>query len=112
MKTIIKILFLILINVDSIGQNIDIQAKIKYHTEKAQNYLDKEKSLSGFYSIDADGIKMYASPKDKLSNKTEFVIRWGQIENFNNLLEFNSATSMLAKYNEGQFLRFRFLHNN
>ncbi len=106
MKTIIKILFLILINVDSIGQNIDIQAKIKYHTEKAQNYLDKEKSLSGFYSIDADGIKMYASPKDKLSNKTEFVIRWGQIENFNNLLEFNSATSMLAKYNEGQLKGF------
>ena len=102
MKTIIKILILLLTYVDSIGQNIDIQSKIKYNTEKAQNYLDKEKLLSGFYSIDADGIKMYASPKDKLSNKIEFFIRWEQIENFNNLLKFNSTTSMLAKYNAGQ----------
>ncbi|MCX6294858.1 MAG: N-acetylmuramoyl-L-alanine amidase [Bacteroidetes bacterium] len=102
MKTIIKILILLLTYVDSIGQNIDIQSKIKYNTEKAQNYLDKEKLLSGFYSNDADGIKMYASPKDKLSNKIEFFIRWEQIENFNNLLKFNSTTSMLAKYNAGQ----------
>lgn len=82
---------------------VDVQSKIKYHTEKAQNYLDKEKALSGYYSIDNDGIKIYASPQDKQNNKSEFSIKWGQIENFNNLMKFYSSNGMFEVYKQNIF---------
>ncbi|MBA3970933.1 MAG: N-acetylmuramoyl-L-alanine amidase [Bacteroidetes bacterium] len=81
----------------------DVQIKIKYHTEKAQNYLDKEKALSGYYSVDKKGVTMYASPQDKKAGKAEFSIRWDQIENFNNLMKFYSSKSMLDLYKQNVF---------
>lgn len=100
---IIRIFVFIFIQFSCYGQN-DVQSKIKYHTKKAQNYLDKEKALSGYYSIDKDGIKMYASSTEKLNGKIEFSIEWGlQIENFNNLLKFYSTESMFEIYKKGKF---------
>ncbi|MCW3086081.1 MAG: hypothetical protein JWP12_3447 [Bacteroidetes bacterium] len=75
MKFRIHFLFLF-ISISSFAQINDVQANIKYYTEKAQTYLDKEKALSGFYSIDKDGIKMYASAQNKSMQQAEFTISW------------------------------------
>lgn len=88
-----------------IGQD-DVQSKIKYYTEKVQNYLDKEKGLSGYYSIDKDGIKMFATSKDKLANKFEFSITLEQIGNFLNILAFRTSEEMLTIYKSGKFNAF------
>ncbi len=66
-----------------IAQDTTNQSKMKYYIEKVEKYLDREKALSSFYSISKEGIKMYASPKDKLNNKKEFLIRWNEIQIFN-----------------------------
>lgn len=71
-----KIVIYLFFTLPCLGQDKLLQSNIKYLTEKAQNYLDKEKSLSGFYSIDEKGIKMYASANDKLIGKTEFFLDW------------------------------------
>ncbi|HEY0029752.1 MAG TPA: N-acetylmuramoyl-L-alanine amidase [Bacteroidia bacterium] len=80
MKTFIKTVLLLVITFQCVAQTRDIQSQIKYHTEKAQNYLDKEKALSGYYSIDADGIKMYSSPQNKANHKTELTVSWSMID--------------------------------
>lgn len=73
------ILLFLLISANCASQS-NIESKIKYHTEKAQNYLDKEKALSGYYSIDKNGIKMYASPYDKKAGKAELSVSWNMID--------------------------------
>jgi N-acetylmuramoyl-L-alanine amidase len=55
---------------------------IKYYTEKVQKYLDKEKALAGFYTINYKGIEIYASAADKLKNKPEFRIEWTKLNDF------------------------------
>ena len=73
-RTIYIFLFLFLST--TIPAQQDVQSKIKYATEKAQTYLDKEKALSGYYSIDKEGIKIYSSPQNKASKKPEFTVNW------------------------------------
>jgi N-acetylmuramoyl-L-alanine amidase len=73
----------------------DIQSKIKYHTEKAQNYLDKEKALSGYYSIDKDGIKMFASPQDKTNRKAELFVSWDMARHFSDNSKLYTYKEML-----------------
>lgn len=72
-----------------------MSSKIKYHTEKAQNYLDKEKALSGYYSIDKEGIKMYASPENKKAGIHELYVSWNMIGTFSNNSKFYSYQQML-----------------
>ena len=103
MGKFIKTTLLLFLTLPCVAQTRDVQSQIKYHTEKAQNYLDKEKALSGYYSIDKAGVKMFASPQDKKAGKTEFSIRWEQIENFNNLMKFYSSNSMLDLYKQNTF---------
>ena len=103
MKTTFKILFLLLLNVNSFSQDRIVQSNIKYYTEKAQNYLDKEKALSGYYSIDADGIKMYASEKDKIKNKTEFILQWKDLNNFKNDFRQCNLSTPYERYKTGQY---------
>ncbi len=66
------------------AQNNDVQNKINYYKEKAEKYLDKQKGLEGYYSIDKSGIKVFASSKDKLSNKVEYCVSWDSIQQINN----------------------------
>ncbi len=81
MKYFLNIVLFLFITISCVAQE-DVQSKIKYYTEKVQNYLDKEKALSGYYSIDKDGIKMFASSKDKLANKVEFFVSWRLYDTF------------------------------
>ena len=75
MKRTIYIFLFLFLSTNSIAQQ-DIQSKIKYATEKAETYLDKEKALSGYYSIDKEGIKIYSSPQNKAIKKPEFTVNW------------------------------------
>ena len=102
MRIISKIILFLLVCNISFAQDRDVQSKIKYYTEKAQNYLDKEKALSGFYSIDKDGIKMYASTKDKLANKAEFSINWNQLPEYSNSFKQCNYFSPLEIYKTGK----------
>jgi N-acetylmuramoyl-L-alanine amidase len=94
---IIRIFVFLFIAFSCHGQN-DVQSKIKYHTEKAQNYLDKEKALSGYYSIDKDGIKMYASPTDKQNHKAELTVSWFWAGYFNEKSKSYSTQELLDTY--------------
>lgn len=75
MKRTIYIFLFLFLSTNSIAQQ-DVQSKIKYATEKAETYLDKEKALSGYYSIDKEGIKIYSSPQNKAIKKPEFTVNW------------------------------------
>lgn len=79
-----------------------MSSKIKYHTEKAQNYLDKEKALSGYYSIDKDGIKMYASPADKTNHKIEFQIDWSNTYALKLTCNMYSSEKLMEIYKKGK----------
>ena len=75
MKRTIYIFLFLFLSTNSIAQQ-DVQSKIKYATEKAETYLDKEKALCGYYSIDKEGIKIYSSPQNKAIKKPEFTVNW------------------------------------
>ena len=78
MKTALNTVIFLLITASCFSQDKLLQSNIKYLTEKVQNYLDKEKTLSGYYSISELGIKMYASVSDKVKDKPEFFLEWKQ----------------------------------
>ena len=103
MKTVFKLLFLLLFCTNCFAQDRIVQHNIKYYTEKAQNYLDKEKALSGYYSIDADGIKMFASEKDKTANKTEFILQWKELEDFKNYFKQCNLSTPYEIYKSGKY---------
>ena len=60
---------------------------MKYFTQKAQNFLDKEKALSGYYSIDKEGISMYANPTAKAAHKPEFFVSWKLLSSYNDVIK-------------------------
>jgi N-acetylmuramoyl-L-alanine amidase len=92
-------------NLPGYGQHSDVQDKIKYYTEKAQNYLDKEKALAGYYSIDEKGVSMYASGEDKKNGKAEFSIEWNQVRDFNYKMKFVPPGEMFSHYKAGKLPR-------
>jgi N-acetylmuramoyl-L-alanine amidase len=63
--------------------------QIKYYTEKAEKFLDKEKALGFFYSIDIHGVSLYANTADRNSNKPEFFLEWKDLGNFRSDLKTN-----------------------
>ena len=83
MNRLLNIFLLLIITSAGYAQNSDVQNKINYYKEKAEKYLDKQKALEGYYSIDKSGIKVFASSKDKLSNKAEYSASWDSILHLN-----------------------------
>ena len=65
------------------------------HEEKIKQYLDKENSLKGYYSIDEQGISIYASPPDQLENKIEFRLTWSEASQFKTLVREAPAQELL-----------------
>lgn len=53
---------------------------------KVKQFLDKENSLNGYYSIDEQGISIFASPADQLAGKVEFRLQWNELPQFKALL--------------------------
>ncbi len=103
MKLIIKTLLIFLISSSCFSQDASNQPKIKYHTEKVQNYLDKEKSLSKFYKIDNEGISLFASSVDKKNNLIEYHINWNQLTNFNEALKTYPLDVIKRRFVNGKY---------
>ena len=103
MNRFLTIILFLLFALHSSSQDRIIESKIKYYTEKAQNYLDKEKALSGYYSIDKDGIKMYASEKDKAKNKTEFILQWKDLQDYKNNFRQCNISAPYEIYKKGKY---------
>lgn len=84
MNRLIIIIILFIISFDGVAQDTSsLFSKIKYNNDKVTRYLDRENALSGYYSIDKNGIKMFASPNDKLNNNIENFISWDSVSILN-----------------------------
>jgi N-acetylmuramoyl-L-alanine amidase len=97
-------LFFSIILLPCIAQERSLISKIQYYSEKAENYLDKENVLSGLYAIDADGIKMFATAKDKIAGKPEFSITWNQLEEYKIQLKTCFTTDAFEIYKKGKYI--------
>lgn len=102
MKNTFHILLFLLAATSLCAQD-DVQSKIKYHTEKAQNYLDKEKALSGYYSINIKGISIYASVSDKVMEKPEFFVSWKEIGSFYSIIKNVKPEVLNQIYTSGTY---------
>ncbi len=97
MKYLFNTILLLFFALPCVSQE-DVQSKIKYYTEKAQNYLDREKALSGYYTINKDGVYIYASPQNKLNNKPDFFVSWGLVGSFQKKTAYYSTQEVIDTY--------------
>lgn len=70
------------------------------HEQKIKQFLDKENSLSSYYSIDEQGVSIYASAADRLANKIEFRLEWSELSQFKTLLREVPAQELLRIMSE------------
>ncbi|MDQ3049116.1 MAG: N-acetylmuramoyl-L-alanine amidase, partial [Bacteroidota bacterium] len=78
------------------------RAQINYFNTKVLRYLDRDKTLMPYYSISANGVKIYANANDKLKDSVEFHIQWSQLQNFRVCLKngFGASYFKSTKYNK------------
>ncbi len=76
--------------------------RIKYYNQKISKYLDKEKSLSGHYLIDKDGIKIFASAQDKMNKKVEFEMTFSQVNPYIRYIQDFSSNASFSLYSKGK----------
>ncbi|MEI6487541.1 MAG: N-acetylmuramoyl-L-alanine amidase [Bacteroidota bacterium] len=130
MKYLFNIVIFISILSTCFGQNVSTPSKIKYYVDKAEKYLDFQKALSTYYTIDERGIGVYANPKDKINNKPEYYSSWDSIERLrhpnrlnmdtiNSLLGYkiaidagHTAGNLASGRIEQKFIRFKLPYNN
>ena len=78
-------------SVNCFSQDTSVVFKQKYYNKKVDTYLDKQKALSSYYTIDSKGVSVYASAQDKLKSNSEYFISWAQQQEFCKYSkEFNS----------------------
>jgi N-acetylmuramoyl-L-alanine amidase len=82
MKKAVSNLLLVLVYNYSFSQNTDTTNtyKVNYYTQKVNAYLDKEKALMPYYSIDRSGIKIFSSAKNKSMHVAELQMNWKEID--------------------------------
>ncbi|PWJ41983.1 N-acetylmuramoyl-L-alanine amidase family protein [Sediminitomix flava] len=71
---------------------------IQHYQERAQTYLVKSNELRQYFSINTDGIHMYASPEMKQLNKAEFTVFWEDLEQFKALLKYTDRAYQIEFY--------------
>lgn len=86
-----------------ISQDSTIMFNIKYHTQKVEKYLDKEKSLTSYYSINENGISMYESHQKKLIGDFEFHISWNKLDDFNLYSKNQTSKQVFETYTKGDY---------
>ena len=72
------------------AQNPFTDSLIAFYKKKVEQYLDKDKSLSGYYSVERSGIKIFPSLEKKLKDSAEFVLPWDDLQNFKVALRFDT----------------------
>ncbi len=85
------------------AQDSAINYKINYYENKIKTYLDKENGLSAFYTINKEGIKIFASSRDKSINRTEFRLSWNNLDFFKRYLNICTASDAIKVYKSGNF---------
>jgi N-acetylmuramoyl-L-alanine amidase len=85
------------------AQDSTVDDKIDYYEKKIKTYLDKENGLSPFYSINKEGVKIFASAHDKVTNKPEFRISWNNVNDFRSYLRNCTAADALKMYKSGNY---------
>jgi N-acetylmuramoyl-L-alanine amidase len=85
------------------AQDSTVQSKIRYYEKKVNTYLDKENKLTQFYTINKDGIKIFASLHDKSIDKPEFRISWTNLEFFKRYLKDCPYEDALKVYRSGNY---------
>ncbi|MDP1746984.1 MAG: N-acetylmuramoyl-L-alanine amidase [Bacteroidota bacterium] len=96
-------LLLVFTVTNCISQDSATSAKIKYYTQKVEKYLDKEKALSTYYSINANGISIYGSLQKKLKGEFEFRISWNKIDDFNLYNKNSPGKQVFETYINGDY---------
>ena len=103
-KLYITLSFLFALTITNcISQDAATAAKINYYTKKTQNYLDKERALSPYYSINENGISIYASAQNKLKKNFEFHISWDKIDDFNLYSKSCAIKQVFETYTKGDY---------
>lgn len=92
-----------LLSVKGLSQDSAVVSKIKFLTKKAESYLDKEKALSPYFSIDGNGISIYESYAQKLKGKSEFHISWDNIDDFKLCFKTSSVKEVFEIYTKGDY---------
>lgn len=92
---------LFMTSVPLLAQDSTLDSKINYYEKKIKTYLDKENGLSPFYSINKEGIKIFASGHDKTVGKAEFRISWSNVELFKRYLKGCSVADAIKMYKSG-----------
>jgi N-acetylmuramoyl-L-alanine amidase len=96
-------IFFLLATTAAAAQDKIMQDIIKQYSEKAQKFLDKEKALSAFYSIDKEGIKIYSSLNNKLTGKAEFFIAWGSLRTYSYVFKTGEPGEAFKIYKTGKY---------
>ena len=97
MQLLLKLFFFTFLISRCFGQSTTVDKKINYYTKKAENYLDRTRTLSGFYAIDNVGIKIFASSADKQNKKPELAASWDSIFYLNKPKEPKPIDSLKLK---------------
>lgn len=99
-----QIIFLFTISIACFGQRTPSADLQKYYVQKTERYLDKQKQLSSYYSIDQDGIRIYSSALAKKNNQPEFSISWEQVKQLKNNLSAYLPDKLWEIYQSGHFI--------
>ncbi|MCW3072595.1 MAG: hypothetical protein JWO44_2485 [Bacteroidetes bacterium] len=91
-----------IISTFSFAQERITQDMMRRYAEKVQKFLDKEKALSAFYSIDTSGIKIFSSLNSKLTNKPEFFLDWAHLGDYRSELGADAAKAFEV-YKTGKY---------
>ena len=102
-KNIVLTFLLFLLVLECISQDSATVSKIKYYTKKAEKYLDKEKLLSPYYSINTNGISIYDSPQNKVKDSFEFHIGLDKIDDFNSCIKKCSSQQVFEAYTKREY---------
>src|SRR3954462_4942034 len=80
------------------AQDSVVNTKISYYQRKVKIYLDKENALSSFYTINKDGIKIFASSNDKAAGRFEFTVSWKEVEAFRKDVQTYETSDLMNRY--------------
>ena len=94
---------LFMTSIPSIAQDSTIDSRIRYYEKKIKLYLDKDNGLSPFYTINKEGVRIFASGHDKSAGKPEFRISWNNVESFRRYLKECDADDAMKMYKSGSF---------
>jgi N-acetylmuramoyl-L-alanine amidase len=65
---------------------IGADSLMKHYSYKMNHFIDRDTSLSEFYSIDLFGISVYADAAKKKASQPEFSVNWSELSIYKNII--------------------------